>query len=117
MVACVVSALTTGRASDGKPLRIGCVWNAFGIQIACRPEITLTSEFPRFAPAATETFARTRFGLSTQTRRTLMSLEPKPTVTWPSMKLVSTPVISIIEEEDAGKAFTLKLTCGELLAG
>src|SRR5262249_47737273 len=79
------------------------------------PEITLISESACDAFPATATLAIARVGLSTQTRRTATSAEPKPAVTRPSTKLVFVPVISIAAVAPAGSA--VRLTAETAAAG
>src|SRR5664279_2611445 len=74
----------------------GWTWNAAGLVITWKPEITFTVLAAMAALLATTTSATRWVGPSTQTRRTAMSLVPNPTVTWPSTKLVSEVLISTI---------------------
>ena len=69
----------------------------------CNPEINVTLLIPGAAFAATRILTSSLLGAVTQTRRTTMSLEPKPSATCPSTKLVLRPVISTIASVPAGK--------------
>src|SRR5580704_17763856 len=92
----------TGNAIKGSDAFGGCVWNANGCETTWKPEITLISEEPTAAPAGADMLAIRCVGLSTQTRFTITSPVPNPTVTCPLTKFVFTPVISTIAETPAG---------------
>ena len=69
--------------------------------------MTLISEAPTVAPEATTTFATSRVGLCTHTRRTVTSFDPSPTVTCPSTKLVFEALISTAAEDADGSVVRL----------
>src|SRR5271157_4160639 len=92
-VCCAVAAFTMVPMMGSEGLG-GWIWNGDGAVITLNPEITLISEEPTAAPDATTTLAMRWVGLSTQTRLTVTSLVPNPTVTCPSANRVFAPVMS-----------------------
>src|ERR1035438_3052447 len=112
IVCCAVLALPTALIA-GRLGFAGRTWKALACESTSKPEITLTSELTVAALAATEIFACRRVGPSTHTRCTVMSSEPKPTVTWPSTKEVLCVVMSIIPVAPEGSEGRLKdCICG-----
>ena len=62
MVCCAVLALATAQIT-GRLAFLGSTWNALACESTAKPEITLTSELPATALAATEIFACRCVGL------------------------------------------------------
>src|SRR5579864_5554106 len=88
------------------------IWKPEGCVKTWNPEIKLAREAPGCALDAICTLTIACVGLSTHTRRTSTSLEPKPTVISPSAKLVFTPVMSIMARVPAGSTLGANVTLG-----
>src|SRR5690242_13769568 len=113
MLVCADPAMTGGSTMLGRfvAAAAGSTWKAKGCAASWNPVSTVAVYAPGAAFGATTTSAQRRFGLSTQTLRTTMSLEPTPNVVCPSTNCVFTPVISIIDDTPAGSAFVEELNC------
>ena len=90
--------MTAGRPGTG-----GVVWKPEVKNADWKPEMTETSELARAAPAATETSTWKWLAERTNTRRTVMSLEPRPMIGAVADGENPTVVISTRASAPAGK--------------